>query len=66
MSITESIRDAVAQGDHEAVRRIAATGDIITPRDDKGWLLRIASTTAASTPRPYFSTWALIPTPASP
>jgi len=38
----ETIRSAVRLGDVEAVRRFAQQEDLITPRDEDGWLLRIA------------------------
>jgi len=35
-------RSAVILGDEASLRRIAAEEDVITPRDDRGWLLRLA------------------------
>ena len=35
-------RSAVILGDVTALRKIAAAEDLITPRDDRGWLLRLA------------------------
>lgn len=35
-------RSAVILGDVSALRKIAAAEDLITPRDDRGWLLRLA------------------------
>lgn len=37
-----SARAAVVLGDAELLRALHAAGDIVTPRDDQGWLLRIA------------------------
>jgi ankyrin repeat protein len=39
---TESARAAVEEGDESALRRLHPAGDIVTPRDDRGWLLRLA------------------------
>lgn len=35
-------RSAVAVGDEASLRRMANTEDLLTPRDDRGWLLRLA------------------------
>src|SRR5260370_26686944 len=35
-------RSTVALGDEASLRRIAAEEDVVTPRDDRGWLLRLA------------------------
>ena len=35
-------RSAVILGDEASLRKISAEEDVITPRDDRGWLLRLA------------------------
>jgi hypothetical protein len=39
---TLTARSAVILGDEASLRRIAAEENLITPRDDRGWLLRLA------------------------